>query len=140
MDKITKLESCPFCGSERVYRSYVTSKNRYRITCIDCGIMTPLFLSIEDATRIWNARAAKRNVGAKDINGKEICIGDKVKMHYFFENHDTITLGAYEDENEIIGIVGADFWGTYTETEDGRLYYWHDYLEDVEEEIEVIGR
>jgi len=120
MDKTIKLESCPFCGSERVYRTYVTGK--YQITCSDCGIMTPLFLSVEDAVNIWNARATKRNVGVKDINGKEICIGDKVKMHDSF-----------------VGTVGANVWGTYTKKDNGRLLYWSNYIDDPEEEIEVIG-
>jgi Lar family restriction alleviation protein len=122
MDKKMKLESCPFCGSERLYRSYVISKGRYRITCLDCGIMTPLVPSVEDAVYMWNARAAKRNVGAKDINGKEICIGDKVKMHDFF-----------------VGTVGANVWGTYTKANSGRLLYWSNYIDDPEKEIEVVG-
>ena len=80
----------------------------------------------------------RRKIGIKDRNGKEIRIGDKIEMHYFFENHDPVTLGAFEDEKLITGIVGVDFWGTYTETSDGKKYYWLHYLEEPEEELEIM--
>ena len=79
----------------------------------------------------------RRKIGIKDRNGKEIRIGDKIEMHYFFENHDALG-GVFEDEKLITGIVGVDFWGTYTETSDGNKYYWLHYLEDPEEELEIM--
>lgn len=77
-------------------------------------------------------------VWEKDRNEKKIYTGDIVKMHYFFEDYDSVTLGAFENESEIVGVVGIDKLGVYTEDKDGK-HYWHDYLQEPSEELEVIG-
>lgn len=51
------IKPCPFCGSKRVYRHCILTVNRSRIYCMDCGIMTPAFLDVKDAEKIWNRRA-----------------------------------------------------------------------------------
>ena len=77
--------------------------------------------------------------GFIDINKKEIYTNDIVKMHYFFENYDSATLGVYEDEAEIIGIIKINEYGTYIETKDKQIYYLVNYIQEPEEELEVIG-
>lgn len=83
--------------------------------------------------------AEKIKLGVKDINGKEICLGDKVKMNYFVGSHNHVTMGTFEDKKIIEGEVKRDYWGTYTETEEGDVYYWLDHIQEVESEIEVLG-
>lgn len=92
---------------------------------------------------------SRRFTGVTDCNGRKIYTGDTVKMHYFYEAHDSVTLGAYEADAEVIGIVGY-CWGKYfTEVEKSsyinhRLvkykvkYYWKKYLQEPHEELEVI--
>jgi hypothetical protein len=76
-------------------------------------------------------------IGAKDCNEKDICIGDIVKMHYFVTRFDPDSLGRFEDDEEVEGRVCRDCWGTYVEAY-GEKYYWMNYLEDIQEEIEVL--
>ncbi|MCW6665428.1 YopX family protein [Aerococcaceae bacterium NML191219] len=77
-----------------------------------------------------------QSTSVHDVNSREIHKDDIVKMHYFYEDRSS---GAVrEAEEEIIGVVGIDVLGTYTECE-GYKYYWLNYLELPEEELEVIG-
>jgi hypothetical protein len=93
---------------------------------------------------------SRRFTGVTDINGRKIYTGDIVKMHYFYEAHDYHTLGAYEGEAEVVGRVGHCWEKFYTEQEErhyynGKLetvyirYYWDKYLQEPEEELEIIG-
>ena len=76
--------------------------------------------------------------GFKDRNEVEIYEGDIVDMHYFFANAYAPDYGVFEDESNIIGMVGINSIGTYTETEDDE-HYWLNYLQEPEEELEVLG-
>ena len=76
--------------------------------------------------------------GLTDKNGVKIFEGDIVRMHYFFENYHPVTLGAFEDESEIICKLSVTPLGVYFESAN-MTGYLCDYLEDPEEELEVIG-
>lgn len=76
--------------------------------------------------------------GQNDEDGKKIFKDDIVIMHYFYEDFDRGTLGVYEAENEVIGIVGIDNFGKYTQVENEE-YYWLNYLEDPDAQLKVIG-
>lgn len=76
--------------------------------------------------------------GLTDRNGVKIFEGDVVRMHYFFENYHLVTLGAFEDESEIICKLSITPLGVYFESANMTGYLF-DYLEDPEEELEVIG-
>ena len=92
---------------------------------------------LKDSHRLIQVNPATVGQGV-EINGKWYFEGDIVRMHYFFENYDPSTLGAFEDEEVIIGTVGIDELGTCTENEDGK-YYWLKYIQEPSEEIEIIG-
>jgi hypothetical protein len=87
---------------------------------------------------------SRRFTGVTDIDGKKIYTGHIVKMHYFYEAHEG------EGEAEVVGIVGHCWGKFYTEQEErhyynGKLetvyirYYWDKYLQEPEEELEIIG-
>jgi len=82
--------------------------------------------------------------GLTDKNGKGVYNGDKVKMHYFFENFNPVSLGVYEDENEVTGIVCCDNkYGTVLEVLNSNkeyvFYHIYDYVQEPTEELEVLG-
>ena len=78
--------------------------------------------------------------GLTDQNGKKVFEGDVVKMHYFFENFDQGTLGAFEDEEVLDVVIKIDMYGVAFETLDHEMRgHLCDYLQDPEAELEVIG-
>ena len=77
--------------------------------------------------------------GLTDKNGTRIFEGDIVNLHYFFENHDPYTLGEFEDEAEIVCKIAWFELGWGFEKYDKTWDYLKNYIEDVREEIEVIG-
>ena len=59
-----KLKPCPFCGSTNVEKTTksgwgMSSTDRSRIECKDCGLKTRIFYSYEQKTveEYWNTRA-----------------------------------------------------------------------------------
>ena len=82
---------------------------------------------------------SRRYTGVKDINGSEIYTGYTVKMHYFFLNGSPSGNSIWEEEAEIIGKVGKNWRGIYTKTKEGIKYHWKYYLQEPEEELEIIG-
>jgi hypothetical protein len=90
----------------------------------------------------------RRFTGIIDVNGKKIYTGDTVKMHYFWESHSLS--GASEMDCYVTGIVGCCWEKFYTEQEERHYYndklvtekvryYWKTYLQEPEEELEVIS-
>lgn len=76
--------------------------------------------------------------GVKDINGKDVYELDKVIMRYSFEDAYAHDYGRFEDKNgEIVGVVGIDSFGNYTEC-DGKKWYWLENLEEPTKELEII--
>lgn len=60
-------------------------------------------------------------------------------MNYFFKNYDMETMGCFEDETEITGVVKINGYGTYVETKSGEDYFIIEYLESPTDQLEIIG-
>lgn len=81
-----------------------------------------------------------------DKNFKMVCENDICIVHCFYEDHDTISLGAFENETEFKGLIVLEKLGWAVKVlEDNKIfkndytYYLSEILEDPEIELEVIG-
>lgn len=78
--------------------------------------------------------------GFKDKNDKKIFEGDIVIAHYFFQNYDPITLGVFEDEDEITGEIIFDLDGfRVVDRIDECRQLPLSMIQEPVEELEVIG-
>lgn len=78
--------------------------------------------------------------GLEDKNGIKIFEGDIVIAHYFFQNYNPITLGVFEDEDEITGKIIFDLDGSrVVDRKDECRQLSLSMIQEPVEELEVIG-
>ena len=105
---------------------------------VPCIIPSELARNGELKHEVVDTETVGQFTGLTDKNGAKIFEGDVVRMHYFFENFDTVTFGVFEDETEIVCKLSITPLGVVFESAN-MSGYLRDYLEEPEEELEVVG-
>lgn len=121
-----------------VYGYYMLTLNRGKKTHVIAPLTSHMDVTLDKEQYIIDPETLGQYIGITDKNDVKIFDGDIVKLHYFFENFDRRTLGVFEDEKVIIAQIKITNLGVMFENsrESG---YLCDYLEEPEEELEVIG-